>query len=405
MSALLVAQHNVDFFNDTLQRKSIATSASFFYGSNSINIEMVNKFIYGGKIENELKDKVSDNLKNNNNVGADLNISVLAEIPFDTLFNYPNISLVFGLENVEHFDANFTEDLFNFAFYGNKRFAGKTIDIGGTSFNSFKYQKLDFGFIHYNKKAGKMLKEGVVMALIKAEESLAITVPTGSIFTEEFGRAIDLELNYQYNASDTANKGFFATNGVGISTKMFTEHLFNNGDKLHVEVADVGFIYWNNNSIEKGTDSTYTYEGVVVDDIFNMSDTLLSRISEDSLTNSLTTSNKNQDYSVALPISFNVNYTKYFSNKLKINAGVYYKMLSNYFPQFYTNTYYSFNELLVARLHLSYGGYGQFNTGLALAKSFSKKLDVYIGTNNIEAFIVPNSSYANSGFVGLKMYF
>ena len=31
--------------------------------------------------------------------------------------------------------------------------------------------------------------------------------------------------------------------------------------------------------------------------------------------------------------------------------------------------------------------------------------DIFIGTNNIEAFIVPKSSYGNSGFLGLKAYF
>ena len=93
------------------------------------------------------------------------------------------------------------------------------------------------------------------------------------------------------------------------------------------------------------------------------------------------------------------------NDKWKINIGLYHKILSNYSPLLSTNYYYYFNKTFVAKAHLSYGGYGKLNTGIAIAKSVSKYFNVFVGTNNIETFIIPSASYSSSGFLGVKAYF
>ncbi|MBL4594325.1 MAG: hypothetical protein JKX68_11000 [Flavobacteriales bacterium] len=401
----LLAQNNTDFFVDTTQHLTVSFGANYTYGSSVMNNEFLNKFIFGGKIDREHKDKAYQKLSSNNRLGGDLNYSLNVVIPLDTFFGKTNISFKVGLEIIEHMDGEFSSDLFKFTFDGNKQFAGENIEIGGTNYNYYKYQQLNLGLINYKYYDEKLAKEGVVFSIIMAEEHKAITVREGSIFTEELGREIDVDLNYLYNSSDTANKGIGAFNGFGVSTDLFTEFYLKNGDKVYLGVEDLGFIHWNKNSLEVATDSTFHFEGIVVDNLFDLNDTLLSNISKDSIINSISTSNEKGDYSVALPTAVNINYTKVLNEKWKINIGVYHKILSNYFPLIYTNYYYYFNKKFVAKAHVSYGGYGKLNTGLALAKSIGNYFNVFIGTNNIEAFIVPSSSYSNSGFVGLKAYF
>ncbi len=401
----ICAQNNTDFFVDSTQHLSLSFDANYTYGSSVMNGEFLNKFIFGGKIEREHKDQAYKKLSDNNRLGGDLNYRLNVDIPLDSIFGKKNISFRVGLEILEHMDGEFSSDLFKFTFDGNKQFAGESIGIGGTNYNYYKYQQLNLGFINHKYFDEKLLKEGVVFSLIMAQEHRAITVSEGSIFTEELGREIDVDLNYLYNASDTANKGIGAFNGFGVSTDLFTEFFLKNGDKIYLGVEDLGFIYWNRNSLEVKTDSSFHFEGIVVDNIFDLNDSLLSNISQDSIINSISTSNEEGDYSIALPTAVNINYTKVLNEKWKINIGVYHKILSNYFPLISTNYYYYFNKKFVAKVHISYGGYGKLNTGLAFAKSVANYFDIFIGTNNIESFIVPNSSYSSSGFVGLKAYF
>jgi hypothetical protein len=399
------AQNNIGFFPDTTRQLSVSLGASFVYGSSAINNEFLNKFIYGGKIERSDKDKAYSSLSGNNRFGGDLNYELNVEIPLDTFFKKTNISMIVGVENNEHVDARFTSDLFKFTFDGNKQFAGESIDIGGTNLNYYKLQKLNLGLINYRYFDGQLAKEGISLSIIKAQESKLININEGSIFTEEFGREIDVELDYLYQESDTAKKGIPAFNGLGVSVDLFTEFILKNGDKIYLGIEDLGFVHWNSNSLKIATDSSFHYEGVVVNNIFDLNDSLVSGLSRDSIIDNLSTKNKKEAYSIAMPASVNINYTKVLNEKWKVNVGIYQKILSNYYPLISVNGYYSFNPKLIGRLHLSYGGYGKLNTGLAFSKSVKNYFDIFIGTNNIEAFIAPSSSYSNSGFIGLKTYF
>ena len=401
----LFAQNNTDFFTDSTQHLNVSFGANYAYGSTVMNNEILNKFIFGGKIEREHKDKAYQNLSGSNRLGGDLNYRLNVEIPLDSIFGKKNISFQVGMEIVEHMDGEFSSDLFKFTFDGNKQFAGTRAKIGGTNYNYFKYQQLNLGFINHKFIDKKLAREGVVLSIIMAQEHKAITVSEGSIFTEELGKEIDVDLNYLYNSSDTANKGIGSYNGIGVSTDLFTEFFLKNGDKVYLGVEDLGFIHWNRNSMEVSADSTFHFEGVVVDNIFDLNDTLLSNISKDSIVNSISNNNETGSYSISLPTAININYTKILSEKWKINVGVYHKILSNYFPLISTNYYYYFNKKFVAKAHLSYGGYGKLNTGLAMAKSVSTYFDIFIGTNNLDAFVIPSSSYTSSGFIGLKGYF
>ena len=199
------AQNNNVFFADTSQSLNVLFGAEYVYGSSVMSNQFFNKFIFGGKIEREDKDKAYEKLSGNNRLGGDLNYYLNVQIPLDTIFGKSTISLVTGLEHVEHVDARFSSDLFKFTFDGNKQFAGESIDIGRTNFNYYKYQKLNIGFINYKYFDKKLAKEGIILSIIKAEEHKTVSISEGSIFTEELGREIDVDLNYLYNASDTAN--------------------------------------------------------------------------------------------------------------------------------------------------------------------------------------------------------
>ena len=399
------AQSFQNYFSDSIQRANIEIQGSYFYGSNGVSNEFMNKFIYGGRIEKEEKAEAYKNLKSNNVFGVDVNLSINAEIPFDTLFGKTNISLIVGLEMVEHGDVRFTDDLFKLAFDGNKQFTGRYARLRGTNFNYFNYQQLNLGFIKYRTQHGNRAKEGVKFSIIKAQEHIAVTIPKGTMFTEQYGREIELDINYIYNSSDTLNKGLSAFNGYGVSTDLFSEFYLKNNDRITVQVNDLGFIKWNNKSIQIEADSVFNFDGVDIDNIFDLNDSLVSAISKDSLLELISTQKSKGGYAIALPTSFNIYYTKQLNSKIKADLGVRYKILANYIPLVYTNIYYNINPTFVAQTHFSYGGYGLFNAGLVMAKSFKNKFQCYIGSNNVLGYIVPKSTYSSNVFVGLKMYF
>ena len=394
-----------DFFEDTLQRVNISTFGSYNYGSNAITSNFINTFITGEKIDDPLKQNVFGRLADQNRFGGDLNYQLNIEIPLKKKGEQSPVSLLVGVGQNEHIDSRFSRDLFKLIFDGNKQFAGETIDISGFNYSYFTYQELRVGFINHKKNKAKVAKRGVVLSVIKAEEFQDITVSRGTIFVEELGREITLDLNYAYNQSDTANQGFSAVNGLGVATDLFTQFFLKNGDKISLAIEDLGFIYWNNQSINNAADSVFNYEGIFIGNVFDLNDSLLTDISRDSIIDNIAVVNQKTSSSIAIPASLNVSYTKYFNKKLRINMGFYHKILANYFPLIYTNTYYHFSKSIAMKAHISYGGYGKLNTGLAIGTFINNKYTIFVGSNNIEGFLIPQSSYANNGYLGLKIAF
>lgn len=393
------------FFNDTLPRLNFSTQGSFDYGSSMASNQFLNHFIFGDKITRQEKDNLYDNLTNRNTIGGDFNLKFQAEVPIDTLFGKTNFSLFFGIEHIEHFDSQLSSDLVKLIFDGNKQFEGKYADLGKTNFNYFNYQQINVGFINYKKSNGKSAREGAIFSIIKAQEHQAITIPDGSLFTELLGNEMVFDLNYIYNGSDTSNTGIKAFNGIGISTDLFTEFNLKEGDKISVNIDDLGFIQWSKTSIQIEADSVITFDGVEIDNIFNINDSLISSFSRDSLLEYISTKKGSGGYSIALPTSINLSYLHAFNDKLKATIGVHYKILANYFPLIYTNVQYNVTGSLIAQANLIYGGYGKFNFGVTLAKQFKNKYQIIFGTEHLGAYIIPSATYNNNGFLGLKMYF
>ena len=394
-----------NFFNDSLPRLNFSTHGSFDYGSSVASNQFLNKFIVGGRISREDKDKLYKNLRIRNTVGADVNFKIQTEIPIDSLLGKTYVSLIFGVEYVEHFDTKISNDLVKLIFDGNKQFSGKQADLSKTNFNYFSYQQVNAGFINYKKSNGKNAREGIIFSIIKAQQHQAVTVSEGSLFTEQLGNELVFDLNYIYNGSDTVNTGVKAFNGIGISTDYFTEFFLKNGGKISVNIDDLGFIQWSKKSIQIEADSVFSFDGVEIDDIFDINDSLISSFSKDSLLEYVSSKKGNGGYSIALPTAFHLSYTHTFNQKYSSTIGVRYKILSNYVPLIYATFQYKVSSSFIAQANLLYGGYGKLNFGITLAKQIKSKYQIILGTEHLGAYLFPSASYSNNGFLGLKMYF
>lgn len=400
------AQYNTHYFQDSIQRLSFSAEAGFIYGSSVMNNDFMNKFIYGGRIDRSMKVDAYNKLnKDNNRLGGDLTFNINATIPVDTLFKKTNLALTVGVSHTEHIDAVFTDDLFQLAFDGNKQFAGEEAILSGTNMNYFAYQKVYVGINAISQKHGVILSEGFNVGIIKAQEHIALTIPKGSLFTEEDGKYIDLTINYAFNQTDTSKNNLSAFNGYGISTQIYKDFALKNGDKFHVEINDIGFIRMSKKALEYKADKTFHYDGMEVNSIFDINDSITNSISQDSLLDNIYTSKKQSSYGIALPTTVNISYTKTFNQKWKTEIGIFNRLLANYFPYIYTNTTYYFSQNFLSQLHVSYGGYGKFNIGLSTAVNIKNKVQLCVGTNNLNAYVVPKSTFANSGFIGIKALF
>lgn len=396
------AQINDEYFQRAENAAGIYSSINT--NSNAFTNGFLSAFYKGEYIDSTTKTLVSNKLKNSNRFGYDLFLQAWGIAKIDTLFNRTGYSFVAGLQYNEHIDMRFSKDLFNLVFFGNKPFAGKTADAGNFSFSQLRYQEFFVGYFKQTEKFGRILNEGFSISLVKGEKHTAIKAPEASIFTEQDGKEISLAMQYEYISSDTATKGIGSFNGWGISSDYFTEIPIGDCDKMRFEFTDLGFIFWNNKSFTTSTDTSFTFNGLKIDNILTWQDSVNTSISTDSLANRFSNNVEYGSYAISLPTSIHFYYLKNFNDKVMIKGGAMMRFFSNYKPLLYTKFEYFPSSSLCLNWRFAYGGYGKLTFGMGVDKIFLNKYVLSVGTQHLEAAVSKTTSGINA-YAGFKVYF
>lgn len=393
-----------DNFPDSAKTKiGIAVDAQL--NSNSLSADFISKFYKGGYISNELKDGVLEQIKNKNRLGADLNTGVFAAFKLDSLFHRKDFSIFISIKDRQHFDCAFSADLYKVGLYGNAGFAGNTAYFDGFNLSLLRYQQFQIGL--FSSKLDSAARWGVGISFLKGEQYASIYAKKASLYTSEDGQFIDFNTSMQVAQSDTSKKGLGAFNGYGASVDIFFEAPFKTkfGDsKLSVSVADIGLIHFNSQTLYLNQDSLFHFEGFAINSIYDLQDSTLSNTSQDSIINSIAPFKK-RAISITIPATLNLNYQTQFSKHFTLSEGLHYVFNANYSLLVYAKADVKFNKLLQLSASFGYGGYGSYNIGLGAKANFPKGFQLYLGSSNLEGFIVPSKMAGQAAYISIVKNF
>ena len=389
-----------DVFPDAAKTR-IGLVGDFDINSNSITSKFFSKFYKGGYIDSDLKKQVLDRLKNQNRIGADVNYGAYVGIKLDSIFHKKNISLFFSLRDREHFDAQFSKDLFKVGFYGNAPYAGKLADFNKFSLNFLRYQQLQVGL--FSAKYDSAARWGIAVSILKGERYSSILANKAELFTSADGQSIDFNTNMQVAQSDTAQKGLAAFNGIGASIDIYFEAPFQTrigNSKFRVSVADIGSIKFNQQSLYMNQDSLFHYTGFAINSIYDLQDSTFANTSQDSIISSIAPFKK-KSFTVTLPSILNLTYEIQLSKKFELIEGIRYVFNANYKLLYYIKANYSITKKVMISGTFGHGGYGNFTYGLGVFADFGKGFMMYAGSNNIQGFVTPTKAAGMGGYFSL----
>lgn len=365
-------------------------------GSSSIPQQFLNKFIFPDFIDNDLKNKTSEKLHARNKFGgvAAGNINLLFEVNNDTSKFFNILGIGFG----NQLDGNlgFTKGLFDVTFYGNAPFAGQTIDLNKTSFNRLSYSYLEFSL-------GKSVISNDIHTSAWADLGLVIghnftdfEIGKGSLFTEENGDYLEVNLSEtSLSMTDTLSTSLVQGYGAKIDLHFSIQ---TKNSKLLVAAENIGGIFWNNTT-SANLDTNFVFDGIEIDNIFQLSDSVWSEI---GTIDSFIDTEKGNSLR-ALPVSFSAYYKKEF-DKLQFDVFAKHRLYSNFFP--YLRLGANLNLPMVKPgITIAYGGYGSFQTGLNADLELKENIKIQLGTNNILGAIIPMNSTSIDGYLGIRYNF
>ncbi len=405
-------QANAQFqnlFQDTVRAKnSIEVFGDYNAGSNGITNAFVNKFYRKSYISEDLKNTVFSRLDEINHVGGDFNAG-LTYTHFNPdsngLWGLKNTGYFVGLKSRQHIDGRFTDDLFKIFFNGNEAFKGKKADLSDFDFTSLAYQQFEFGIIKdFDCKENKCVF-GAGLSILNGQNHTSVTAGNSSLFTEENGEYIDFTTNLTVQQSDTSNKQFGATNGIGLSTDLFFSYSTPAGSTLKLEVSDLGFIRWNDQSKTVKLDTSYHFEGISVSNIFNFDDPAYASVpSDSSYIASFLRNTKKGSYNTFLPAMIALNFSRQYDH-FTFLTGLKYRLNANYLPHLSLGAAYNFDPKFYISLTTGFGGYTKLNLGLELAKGFANGFTVLAGSQFVYGYIVPAQGTAQGAYISLRQNF
>ena len=380
----------------------ISAHADVFYQGQGLPNKFINKFLYGGHIDNDLKDEVENQLKTEDNrFGVGFRTGVKIYDLSDSLFKNGNWGFAVALEHQQLLTSSFSKDLFHAAFVGNADRIGQDLNMGPSYFNSIQFQTLEFNFVHKQKQCEFGL------AIVKGQSHMELAADKMKLNTAGDLSEITLITDLSFFRSDSSNARLSAFNGIGaalnlvyfipITTSGSRASLegAEKGDvkstlgKLKLEIDNFGLVSWMTTPTSYDLDTTFSYKGYEIQNLFNQD--LSNLIDQDALIDSVQPTPSSRSYRSLLPAVFSISFIPGLqkSNSITGLAGASYQINANSKPIVYGGVSYKLNDRISSSLIGIVGGYGTINAGLQLRYN-SSNVSAIISSNNLIGLATKN---------------
>lgn len=396
------AQFNNDFMLYSDNKRSINIGAEYEVNSDFLSNRFVNRFYRGGYIDKGMKDEQLNRTSGYNVVGGLLNGNLTAFFGKDS----SKIRFMLGVNHQQFFNASVTDDAYKLMFYGNKQFQGKSANLGQSEINAYAFQEFKLGFLIDQVDTTQAIM-GMNVAYLKGQNFYRLRTNNTDLYTAADASYIDFTTNASLSISDTASKKWTDFNGNGMSAEFFAETPYRSRlgpSKFFLSVSNLGFIRWNDNTLNYKTDSTFVFSGVHINDIFDLRDSTLNAISLDSIVDNSTNLERTHT-STNLPTTFLIIHKVRFSSLFEFTTGFRHLFNANYKPYLFTEGTFYINKSINATAHLGFGGYGKLTGGLSVNLKIKDHFAMRLGSNYIQAYVSPKNSLGQGAYFSLSYKF
>jgi len=360
------------------------------------NNEFIDIFRFGGFLDNKMKDVALSNSKRINYVGGEGSFGVSFSNPVYKLFG--NWGYYLDISSNTSGAVQFTDDLYELAFYGNKSNAGDTSFIGQTGFHSRSFNKFAAGIDNNKLKIG--------LSFLRFSNYNQGLVQSGYTFTDSIGSNISLDINGSQIQSNNVLKhvgsGFALDFEYRLSQELMAkDSLHSKETSIIIGIKNIGIYVSRKNSVLTAVDTTYNYNGFDVSSISSFGNSI---INQQDLTDSIRPLSDTAQFIGLLPFEIYFYKPAAYMKKWEVIYGFRYKIQSSYRAFLYFGGNLHLTSKVNISSYLGYGGYSNLQFGLAINQRFKNNLLVEINSNNLLG-IFSKQQYGKAVGISLKYNF
>lgn len=204
------------YFNKSWTANAHIALGGDYFASPSSVIKYSKYFLPIQFADNEnLKDKISSNLINENYFGSGVDAYLSLTPGIDNLLKIKGLGVNFQIKSINHQKMLLTDDFFNILLEGNSMFAGKTAVMKPFDYNSYSYQEFQINFISSKITSKyKNLNYNIGISLLKGSTFAKIETDRATFFTSEEGDSIYADFKVDVMTSDRDQNDIYYVNGL-----------------------------------------------------------------------------------------------------------------------------------------------------------------------------------------------
>lgn len=360
---------------------------------NSLSTSELTGFVSDDFLDDDEKSELLNSIPSSLRYGYFRNISASYIEPGYAIFDVYKKGWGIGLRNTYYNSARISKDMLNLIFYGNKPYAGTTVNPGKSNTETWYFSSIDY---HFDLLVDTLLPVYITTSIHTGHFHNDYNVKMAEIYTEPIGEYLDMNLNYSTkNTSSTAPIA-----GMGLTVGAEIDLPVKDKGMLKLSVQDFGAMYWTNGEV-LDVDSSFRFQGVYFDNLFDLNDSIRNSASEEYKNSFYYSDSKN--YTRLMPFRLAASYRHKMDKQPWLNeiiAEANYRYLPGYFPQLRlgANIKTGHKQYLLAML--SAGGYTWAGLDLAyhLEVGYDWKVDIAI--HNLNGLVIPvmsGGAYATLG--------
>ncbi len=357
-----------------------------FYGSNVFSNEFINKFRFGGFIDEDLKTKGLDRARDVNFFGGEANYGFHYSSPKTHL--YKDWGYYAGMESSTSGGVQFTKDLYQLIFFGNQGLQGDSVQLQQTGLHQRSFRKMSFGLNKSNS-----MKFG--LSFLTFSQEMMGMIQNGYIYTADSGAYLEMDVFGEFSRSNQNRTGYFQQAGTGIGIDF--EYTIPLGDSSSIAnhtadnylvfgIKNLGIYFSDTQTQVTHLDSLFHYNGFEINSLEDLSGSI---IGSTTLQDTLSIAPETKRITGLLPFEIYLYKPALQNKKLQSIYGFRYRSSSNYRPQFYFGGCLKSGDKTTLSSYISYGGYTNFQWGVALMKRY-EKMDIGLNCNNIPGIFSVN---------------
>ena len=166
--------------------------------------------------------------------------------------------------------GSYSKPLVELILFGNAPYKGEQLDLSPVKLTTYHYSKLE-AYYQWHPKFSTSV------AFIGGHQMANFDIKNAVFSTGESGSSVAYEVDFEGHYTDTTDiiNNLFKLNGKGAALGFTYRDSVGNGSFI-VSIQDLGFIEWDETTNNRHVNSSWSFEGINVDDFIAFNDSLLS---------------------------------------------------------------------------------------------------------------------------------